>query len=179
MIKNSSICFVLIFGCLLSTSAQTTMIKFTDTFKLYTLSYPSSFQFKKLSLGVSSWIGPLSSSNDTYQEMLKIELRTVQDNMTIDSIVPILLQAITSSLTTGGKLSHQDVPIEIDGQKGRELSTSGIIKGEKELVNISVKMLIRNKLLYTILVVEPYMDKVTSLGKKTAITEIVDSFRFN
>jgi hypothetical protein len=158
--------------------AQKTILQYTDTFNVYSLSYPSDFQIARPNTSITFFVGPLTSADDNYQEKIKIELNSIPDNVTVDSLAPVLLEKMKGSLKGGVAVGVSNEPVELGGQKGRELRVDGIMVGETELVKVAIKVFIVKKILVMILTVEPRMDEVLAWGKKRPIEEIVESIKF-
>ena len=178
MNKSIAVLLVVSLSVLGKAQAQKTTLQYTDTFNVYTLSYPSDFQIARPNTSITFFVGPLTSADDKYQEKIKIELNSIPENITVDSLAPVLLQKIKGSLKGGIAVGEINEPVELSGQKGRKVSVDGIMVGETELVTVAIKVFIVKKILVMILTVEPRMDEVIAFGKKRPIQEIVESIKF-
>lgn len=158
--------------------AQSEKYRFTDTFNIYSISYPSNFQLYKRNPSVNLWVGPLTSKEDTYQEKLKIELNSIPDTVTLKGLAPMILQRMKAAMKGGKAVGEVSKECELSAQKGWEVSIDGIISGETELVTVSTKLFIVKKILVMITAVKPMMDAVMFLSKPQPIDEIVKSIEF-
>ena len=159
--------------------AQQELKMFTDTFKLYSISYPSQFELIKNSPAITTIVAPLDSKDDKFRERLIIEVSRAPENVPRDSLEKLIEKKLLGMFTNGKTTLTQSY--KLGGADGRKLILNGTVPNQGDII-VKHYFAIQKSILFRVTSMEEFMYKMNltlkpdvKLGDLTPCEKIIES----